>query len=271
MDPGGGVEAYGGQGNDFLAAGKIGHQNVVLSGGGWNDVLQGSLSGAFNDKLDGGSGDDRLIAGRYTDPRVQDAQGYLIGQGGHSGNYNSLTGGSGYDWFILSEDSYVFIEDYRLSEDGFMITGFHGPNGLQPEQLKVVYFSKGKYGDKTFRIVLDDGDNPALVQSAKVLAEINVVDFDSDNMTPADVINRIQDGLTGPGSKNLGVYLNGTLYNDDLTGTGGKDEIRAWSGDDTIRGGSGDDRLYGGDGHDVIHGEDGNDMLTGGTGHDTLW
>ncbi len=269
MDSGGGVEAHGGQGNDFLAAGKTGHEKVVLNGGGWNDVLQGSLSGAFNDRLDGGEGNDRLIAGRYTGNRVEDAFGHMIGTGRSEGKYNSLTGGSDGDFFILNEESYVFVEDYVMGQDAFMVTGLHGgADSWQPEHLKVVHLGPGAraYGEQTFRIVLDDGTGPP-----KVLAEVNVTNY-RFGTDPQQVIDHIQGGITFPHADlMLGAYLNGTLGADALTGTAGHDEIWGFSGDDTLRGAEGNDRMYGGAGHDTLHGDEGDDLMVGHNGHDTMF
>ena len=176
------MNAIGGQGNDFLAAGPTGHEKVILHGGGWNDVLQGSQSGAFNDKLYGGDDDDRLIAGRYTGARTEDEHGHKVGAARSEGRYNTLNGGEGGDFFILNEESYVFVEDYVMGEDGFMVTGLHGgADSWQPEHLKVVHLNTGArpYGDQSFRIVLDDGTNPP-----KVLAEVNVKNYRSGTDPP---------------------------------------------------------------------------------------
>ncbi len=214
----------------------------------------------------GGQGNDRLIAGRYTGVRVED-NGYMVGAWRGADKYNSLKGGNGGDFFILNEESYVFVEDYRMGEDGFMVTGLHGgADSWQPEHLKVVHYPSGKYDGSTFRIVLDDGDNPP-----KVLAEVNVTNYRSGT-DPQTVIDHIQGGITFPHAElMLGAYLNGTLGADALTGTAGHDEIWGWGGDDTLRGAEGNDRIYGGDGHDTLYGDEGNDLMVGHTGHDTMF
>jgi Ca2+-binding RTX toxin-like protein len=65
-------------------------------------------------------------------------------------------------------------------------------------------------------------------------------------------------------------YLQGSIYNDTLTGADTNDAIYGGVGIDTISGGLGNDMLFGGDGNDVLSGGLGNDYLDGGFGNDTL-
>jgi Ca2+-binding RTX toxin-like protein len=73
--------------------------------------------------------------------------------------------------------------------------------------------------------------------------------------------------------------LDGTFYNDTLTGDDqsnyiaggeGADLIFGYDGYDQIRGGSGFDTIYGGDGADDIRGDHNSDSLFGGAGGDTI-
>jgi Ca2+-binding RTX toxin-like protein len=63
--------------------------------------------------------------------------------------------------------------------------------------------------------------------------------------------------------------VNGSNYNDTLTGDGGPNKISGFGGNDTIVGGADNDHLFGADGDDTIRGEDGNDEVNGGAGIDT--
>ena len=72
--------------------------------------------------------------------------------------------------------------------------------------------------------------------------------------------------------------VQGSMYDDSLTGDkgpnslwglGGNDELDGGKGNDTLSGGSGDDDLDGGDGVDTLEGGYGADVLTGGDGADT--
>lgn len=74
-------------------------------------------------------------------------------------------------------------------------------------------------------------------------------------------------------------FIQGTLKNDNLTGSSfadiiygysGNDEIYGYSGNDFLKGGSGNDTLNGGSGSDLLKGGSGNDQLYGGSSNDTL-
>jgi Ca2+-binding RTX toxin-like protein len=100
----------------MVMIGNVG--NDVLYGEAGNDEIVGSIG---NDLLDGGSGDDRLLAfnpyGGFTDPTERDI----------------VTGGSGYDTFVLGlrnpifgdqifyaasgDIDYALITDFKVSKD----------------------------------------------------------------------------------------------------------------------------------------------------------
>ncbi|MBA4782541.1 MAG: cadherin domain-containing protein [Rhizobiales bacterium] len=95
--------------------------------------------------------------------------------------------------------------------------------------------------------------------------------FDFTDVTLID-IDRIEgsgfnDTITGSSSDDS-IY--GFGGNDTLSGGDGDDVLDGGNGSDTLFGGSGDDRLNGGNGNDVLDGENGNDTLSGGNGNDTL-
>ncbi|MBC6437932.1 MAG: hypothetical protein GDA52_07310 [Rhodobacteraceae bacterium] len=75
------------------------------------------------------------------------------------------------------------------------------------------------------------------------------------------------DTLTGDAGANL---LLGNGGNDSLNGGSGKDSLDGGDNRDTLEGGDGDDTLYGGQGPDTLDGGDGNDELHGGIGNDSL-
>ena len=64
--------------------------------------------------------------------------------------------------------------------------------------------------------------------------------------------------------------INGTIYNDNLTGTSINDDIFGNAGNDTLIGLDGDDLLDGYTGNDRLIGSAGDDILLGFTGNDTL-
>ena len=64
--------------------------------------------------------------------------------------------------------------------------------------------------------------------------------------------------------------VDGTRFNDTITGDALTNELRGEDGNDRLNGGDGNDALYGGDGDDTLNGDGGNDTLYGGEGDDTL-
>ncbi len=64
--------------------------------------------------------------------------------------------------------------------------------------------------------------------------------------------------------------LEGSFYDDVLSGNGSANRIKGLDGNDVISGGSGDDELIGDFGNDTLDGGRDNDTLDGGDGNDTL-
>ncbi|HCK83050.1 MAG TPA: hypothetical protein DHW63_00545 [Hyphomonadaceae bacterium] len=64
--------------------------------------------------------------------------------------------------------------------------------------------------------------------------------------------------------------LQGSSFNDLLTGSDGANRLDGLAGDDTLRGRDGADTLLGGAGNDNLRGDDGADVLDGGAGNDIL-
>ena len=58
--------------------------------------------------------------------------------------------------------------------------------------------------------------------------------------------------------------VQGSNYDDEMTGDTGKDTLKGGIGNDTLNGGSNDDKLYGESGDDTLKGGLGNDLLDGG-------
>jgi Ca2+-binding RTX toxin-like protein len=75
------------------------------------------------------------------------------------------------------------------------------------------------------------------------------------------------DVLTGDGGDN---FIHGRDGADKIAGGGGQDELVGEEGNDTVGGGEGDDHLFGEDGTDSLGGDAGDDTLEGGAGNDSV-
>lgn len=73
------------------------------------------------------------------------------------------------------------------------------------------------------------------------------------------LINNLEPGVT---------Y--GSIWNNNLVGSGNEDKIYASLGNDFVWGMGGNDILEGGGGNDWLHGGNGNDQINGGYGNDTI-
>lgn len=110
----------GGNGDDYLY-GEAG--NDTLDGWYGNDYLSG---GTGNDTLLGYYGDDKLYGGAGTDKLYGEAgKDYLDGYGGTVGEYDTLSGGSEGDTFVLGNTyggvsylgtGYATITDFKWNE-----------------------------------------------------------------------------------------------------------------------------------------------------------
>ncbi|MBD2540188.1 calcium-binding protein [Coleofasciculus sp. FACHB-SPT36] len=136
----------GGYGNDSLY-GEVGNDHMdgwygddYLSGGAGNDTMLGYYG---NDSLYGGTGSDKLYGEAGKD--------YLNGYGGTVGEYDTLSGGSEGDTFVLGTASSVSY----LGTGYATITDFKWNEG---DKIQV----KGSYTDYTLSKSYDFGGTTAL-------------------------------------------------------------------------------------------------------------
>ena len=86
----------------------------------------------------------------------------------------------------------------------------------------------------------------------------------NDNDAEGDILTNIEN-IEG---SNYNDWLTGDDNDNTLIGEGGDDRLEGGEGDDTLRGGEGSDTLIGGEGDDTLRGGEGSDTLIGGDGVD---
>ena len=246
----------GDEGNDTLIGG-LGRDN--LRGGDGNDVLDASqgdsASEGWGDFVEPGLGNNTILgnatiyaAGEGIDIFYGDLSGiggltFTVGANG-SGTVVSGTPGQ-------VNDTFTYVHYFIGSQDADSMTG--SANSWEGWQ--------GRGGNDT----IDGG------------AGFDRLDYRDDwrdggtsginaNMAAGTVI----DGFGNTDTVMNIEGIDGTQYNDRMTGSNFAIEFRGYEGNDTLIGGVLDDRLEGGDGNDVLRGFGGRDRLFGGAGDDLL-
>ncbi len=258
-----------------------------------------SLDGA-NDTLDGGYGDDIILAGDGNNLiRGGDGSDTITAGAGNDtldggAGWDSLTGGAGNDsllggtlggWLYGGDGDDVLDGSLRASNPLGKVSSFFDP-GSGADQIRV---SLAK-GNATISDARYDHGRPAVYEAPE---DLDVVYF-TDAFTRADVNFTPERGLPGNGIVMTvkasgatltvdGFYLRGTSsitgQVDEFVFADGSritaEEIAAASRqgtdqDDGLTAALGGSRLDGGKGNDNLTGADGNDTLIGGEGNDWL-
>lgn len=251
LDPGAGLVAEGGAGDDLLqgTAGadilRDGRGADTLTGGAGADIFLFDTDGQRDMVTDFDPGQDRL-----------DLSGWAFWRGAHQ----------------LAVDPRV---------DGAEIV-FDGPAGT--ERL-VLLSSNGQPLSvaQVLGAILPGPDRflPGWLNAAALRPpDPDAPPSQKIDGTPVDDVlagGQGDDTITGfAGSDRLGGgggddLLTGGIGFDTLLGGAGHDTLRGGDGFDSLSGGTGDDLMTGNNGNDRLAGEDGADILNGGFGADTLW
>lgn len=211
------TSAYGGLGNDTLAAGSA---RSELSGDGGDDVLVG---GGDGDVLLGGIGDDFVLAGPGNDYVYSDmGDDTVYGEAGH----DTLYGGVGNDQlFGDAGNDFVYGNNGGLGAAGYTDNdSLYGGAGAD--------ILRGESGRD---LLSGDADHDQL-----------------DGGTENDSLygGTGNDSLNGQAGNDL---LSGEQGHDSVVGGAGHDKLYGGAGNDTLSGKEGNDSLYGGSGTDVFH------------------
>jgi Ca2+-binding RTX toxin-like protein len=247
----------GTNGNDSL----VGTSGVdTIEGLGGNDTLVG-LGGS--DSLNGGLGNDRYVVG--TGDVLSDAGGTdtietsitwhlaagfenLVATGtastSHGGNNlaNHITGNAGANWIAGREGNDTLL------------------GGAGGDTFNMSNGAGASYGTDS----IDGGtgvDTLDFGAAARTAVTVNLVDGTASG-----------GGTGGAGSATLVSIenVNGSAFNDSITGNEAANFLFGFDGNDLLSGGDGNDRLEGGAGDDWLRGQFGADTLLGGDGNDNL-
>src|SRR6266545_986622 len=233
-------------GNDLVTGGP---GEDTLSGNDGNDTLDGGADGDFmfgdegNDLLRSGPGDDALFGGNGVD-----TADFSTAPNGIVATFpNGSATGDGTDAMNAVENAYGSAFDDRFT-GGVEANRFDGRDG----------------GD-----VLIGGGNDALFGGYGE----DVVDYTA---APGPVNVNLATGIaTGEGSDTIQLAsveeVDGSAFDDTITGDAGGNFLFGNAGDDTISAGDGDDAALGGAGKDTLRGDAGPDALQGDAGDDTLF
>jgi Ca2+-binding RTX toxin-like protein len=270
---GGGLNATGGSGDDYIVSGN-GSENSddIINGGGGNDFLDGQDG---NNTIDGGSGNDTIYGGAGND---------------------SILGGAGND--VISSEFGDDVIDGGSGDDTIYagggndsITGGTGNDTLY-----------GESGDDTFHVWNDQGNQTIDGNAGNDLVQIhdgagdNTVNLTASGsvvtattglgqtiFTATDLYEIAYDTGASGGTLNVGAGLNAAgITWVTLTGDNGMDVVSAASadvnmwiesggGNDTITTGLGNDHIEGGIGDDTINSGADDDTVYGGSGNDSIF
>ncbi|PSM51433.1 tandem-95 repeat protein, partial [Campylobacter blaseri] len=221
-------------------------------------------SGAGNDTIDGGAGDDTIKAG--------DGNDTIIGGAGD----DHLEGGAGNDTYIFGKNfGKDTIVNYKSNQGDIDIIKF--TDGItkddlvfKQDNLNLIISLKD---DNQNTITIKDFYNLGYRNEARFI--IDSIKFDDNSTLSLKEINEL--ALLNANSivsvttdDSYKIELSNSSSNSTITTLGGDDIIDGGTGDDIINSGAGNDTIDGGAGDDTIKAGDGNDTIIGGAGDDHL-
>ncbi|MGI8521044.1 MAG: calcium-binding protein, partial [Actinomycetota bacterium] len=234
----------------------------VLRGAGGKDKLWGGPSESDEnvDRMDGGSGDDRISGAGFGCTKRsclndRDEADFSTSSVAITANLkNGTATGDG-------NDVLVKIEDLRGSAQNDSLTGSDGTNEITGSAGNAKLF--GLAGDDELESSPGDDDFDG-GEGIDVLQFITAA-------TPATV-DLGAGTSTGVGNDTIVAIENvsGSIHNDSITGDDKVNILRGGIGNDAISGAAGDDEILGGSGNDDLAGDADNDVINSGTGPDNV-
>jgi VCBS repeat-containing protein len=296
---------FGGEGDDVLRGGagddslRDDSGNDQLFGEDGNDYLSAGYDSVDDLLIDGGAGDDEILAsfnqeGQTRTALVLGGTGHdrIQGQAGGLNTVVTIDAGEGNDFLTLirsNSNSADYVVTLGAGAD--FLRGAISTSTLSG--LSITDFETGDAGDaiQMSLAVLTGWDritNPfatghlRLVQSgADTLLQVDlngtaggasfVTQTAFVNVSATDLTARNLGGYASDGSVVLGQAIAGTTGVDVISGTMSADVITGGDGDDILFGAAGDELIEGGEGRDELYSELGNDIVHGEGGNDYLY
>ena len=279
------ISINAGNGDDYVSMSARITVATILNGGAGDDVL---VAGAGNDVLFGGDGDD-VLRGMAGDDRLDPGTGDNLLDGGTDGSdtvdYSFMTTGM---WIDLlnhysysgtddaHDDSFYSIENAEGTQERDHMTGsydskFLRGNGGNDELQGADAAKTSLYGGDGDDTLIDANYGTNLLDGGP---GFDKVDYSRHLELPLGVEVSL-DGVANDGEPNekdnaLVESIIGTWASDKLTGNEKSNLIYGEGGADTIVGGDGNDTLRGEYGGDYLDGGPGDDLIDGRGGSDTL-
>ena len=252
--------------NGFLT--RIQVENVIGSAG--NDTIYTMTTGTNNNSIYGNAGDDTVIVGN--------GNHFLDGGSGGevSGDLLNLTGTGSNTTLNLSASTATFgaytstfanFERYQLGNGTNTITGSAGADGLVTGGTGAdTFFASSGIDSFNGGAGTDTYDFSTATNGVNINMTLGSGQVIDDGFGFTETISNVEN-VNGSGFDDI---ITGTTGNNVLNGNNGNDTINGDAGNDTINGGSGNDTIDGGSGNDTIDGGSGNDNIMGGSGDDTI-
>jgi Ca2+-binding RTX toxin-like protein len=235
------------------SSGAIAGQSFAIAAG---TLIEDAIGGDGADTLTGNAADNDLIGARGDD----------VISGGTGDD--TLTGGTGVDRFVYATgDGTDVLTDFDALADVLVLDGIAGIGGL------IDFLAAGRSSETGFEVAFQDGgslsfsglDANSLTDDNLELLNIPVSEPEPEPEPDPEP--------TGPldfrGGENAD-QIQGTAFNDTISGEAGADNIGGGDGEDSLLGDAGSDTIDGGNGSDTVRGGSDSDLLYGGGGNDTL-
>ena len=283
------VSLTGGSSNNIINASGSSISAVNLSGGAGNDTLRG---GTGNDSLDGGAGNDSLDGGAGNDTYVIDSARDTITEAANSGTDTvqssvSYTLGINLENLTLTGTAAIVGTGNSLNNSitvsnagNDTLNGAAGDDSLDASgEIRTGKVSSNVYYSKSNNVLSGGDGNDFLDASLSTGNNILSGDNGNDFLNVNGEVNEVPNY---EGGSNRYIYY--STGNNILSGGNGNDRLSASfsSGNNILSGGAGDDSLdasnstgnntlIGGTGNDALLGGNGNDTLSGCEGNDTIY